>query len=129
MADTPLELYNELLSFSTSSETTICQLHKPCSGHPLCAIPSKTPVIDFDNIEKQLAKGHRPTSPSCDGVTLSSDHSVFCFFEIKGWDKFVSFNIVDAMNPTEAEKTRLKKLLKLAIFIITFFIIIFYFYG
>ena len=63
-------------------------------------------MVDFDYIEKKLATGHRRTMPSCDGVTLNNDHSVFCFVEIKGWEKFVSFNISDAVSPSEVDRTK-----------------------
>lgn len=106
MISTASELYKSLLDFSTHGETTICHLHKPCDGHPLCKTESITPVVDFDYIEKKLATGKRSTKPSCDGVTLNNDHSVFCFVEIKGWEKFVSFNISDVVSPSEDDKTK-----------------------
>lgn len=106
MISTASDIYNSLLVFSAIGETTICHLHKPCDGHPLCKITSSTPVLDFDYIEKKLATGSRRTMPSCDGVTLNIDHSVFCFVEIKGWEKFVSFNISDAVSPSEGSRTK-----------------------
>ena len=106
MINTASDIYNSLLTFSALGETTICHLHKPCDGHPLCKTVSNTPVVDFDYIEKKLATGSRKTLPSCDGVTLNNDHSVFCFVEIKGWEKFVSFNISDAVSPSEGDRTK-----------------------
>ena len=106
MIKTASDIYNSLLAFSTHCETTICHLHKPCDGHPLCKTTSNTPVVDFDYIEKRLATGSRRTMPSCDGVTLNKDHSVFCFVEIKGWEKFVSFNISDAVSLSEGDRTK-----------------------
>lgn len=109
MISTASDLYNSLLVFSTLGETTICHLHKPCDGHPLCKIASVRPVVDLDYIEKKLATGNRSTEPSCDGVTLSTDHSVFCFVEIKGWEKFVSFKISDAASPSEDDRIKVDK--------------------
>lgn len=106
MISTASDIYNSLLVFSALGETTICHLHKPCNGHPLCKNTSNTPVVDFDYIEKKLATGNRRTMPSCDEVTLNNDHSVFCFVEIKGWEKFVSFNISDAVSPSEGDRTK-----------------------
>ena len=106
MITTASDLYNALLAFSKLDETTICHLHKPCNGHPLCKTPSVTPVVDFDHIEKKLSTGNRSTQPFCDGVTLNNDHSVFCFVEIKGWDKFVLFNISDAVSPSDADRKK-----------------------
>lgn len=100
------DIYNSLLAFSALGETTICHLHKPCDGHPLCKTTSVTPVVDFDYIEKKLATVSRSTMPSCDCVTLNNDHSVFCFVEIKGWEKFVSLKISDAVSPSEGDRTK-----------------------
>lgn len=109
MMDTAVELYAAILRFSSSNETSICQLHKPCNGHPLCSTISVTPVIDFDQIEKTLATGNRSSLPSCDGVALNASQTVFCFVEIKGWDKYVCYNIVNTDNPTAAEKAKVDK--------------------
>lgn len=106
MVGSVVELYNALLSFSKQGETTICHLHKPCDGHPMCSTTSTTPVIDFDNIEKQLAQGHRSTLPSCDGVAMNNTKAVFCFVEIKGWDQFVAHNITNMDNLSKDEKTK-----------------------
>ena len=109
MIRTASDIYNSLLTFSGRGETTICHLHKPCDGHPLCTTTSSTPVIDFDYIETKLATGNRGTMSSCDGVALSDDHSVFCFVGIKGWEKFVSYNISDTVSPSEKEKSKIIK--------------------
>lgn len=106
MISTASDIYDSLLAFSTLGETTICHLHKPCNGHPLCKTTSVTPVVDFDYIEKKLATGNRRSMPSCDGVTLNNDHSVFCFVEIKGWEKFVSYYIANAVSPSEGDRTK-----------------------
>lgn len=106
MISTASDIYNSLLAFSTLGETTICHLHKPCDGHPLCKTTSSTPVVDFDYIEKKLATGNRSSMPSCDGVALNNDHSVFCFVEIKGWEKFVLYNICDAVSPSKGDRTK-----------------------
>lgn len=106
MISTASDIYNSLLAFSTLGETTICHLHKPCDGHPLCKTTSVTPVLDFDYIETKLATGNCSPKRSCDGVTLNNDHSVFCFVEIKGWEKFVSYNIADAVSPSEGDRTK-----------------------
>jgi hypothetical protein len=106
MINTASDIYNSLLAFSSLGETTICHLHKPCDGHPLCKTTSNTPVVDFDNIEKKLATGNRSTMPSCDGVTLNNDHSVFCFVEIKGWEKFMLYNISDADTLSQGDRTK-----------------------
>lgn len=106
MIKTASDIYNSLLAFSALDETTICHLHKPCDGHPLCKTISNTPVVDFDYIEKKLATGNRSLMPSCDGVALSNDHSVFCFVEIKGWEKFVSRKISDANSPSEEDMAK-----------------------
>lgn len=107
MVGTVVELYNTLLVFSNRGETTICHLHKPCDGHPMCITSSATPVIDFDNVEKQLAQGHRSTLPSCDGVAMNNTQTVFCFVEIKGWDQFVARNIANSDNLSEEEKAKI----------------------
>ena len=106
MISTASDIYNRLLAFSAVGETTICHLHKPCDGKPLCKTPSVSPMLDFDYIEKKLATGNRSTKPSCDGVTLNNDHSVFCFVEIKGWEKFVSFNIGDDFSLSEGDRIK-----------------------
>ena len=106
MVGSVVELYNTLLSFSKQGETTICHLHKPCNDHPMCSTTSTTPVIDFDNVENQLAQGHRPTLPSCDGVAMNSTKAVFCFVEIKGWDQFVAHNITNMDNLSKDEKAK-----------------------
>ncbi len=107
MVDSASALYSSLLSFSHSGETTICHLHKPCNGAPQCMDTSVTAVLDFDSVELQLAKGHRPSLPSCDGVALNNAQSVFCFVEIKGWDQFVAHNIANTNNLTETDKTKI----------------------
>ena len=107
MIDSAFALYSTLLSFSQLGETTICHLHKPCNGTPLCMDTSVIALLDFDSIELQLAKGHRPRLPSCDGVALNNAQSVFCFVEIKGWDQFVARNIPDTNNLTATDKTKI----------------------
>ena len=109
MIDTASALYNTLLSFSQSGETTICHSHKPCKETPRCSDMSVTAVLDFDSIELQLATGHRPSLPSCDGVALNNAQSVFCFVEIKGWEQFIVRNIADTNNLTENDKTKIDK--------------------
>lgn len=109
MVRTASDLYDSLKSFSSIGETSLCHLHKPCNGHPLCSMPSRTSLLDFDYIEKKLAKGKRSTLPSCDGVTLNITRSVFCFVEIKGWKEFVSHNIGDENNLSEVDKITIKE--------------------
>lgn len=109
MVKTASELYDKLLSYTDLGETTICHLHKPCDGNPSCSTTSTTQVIDFDHIECLLAKGSRPSEPSCDGVTLNNNRSVFCFVEIKGWDIFVARNIQDASDLSDQEKLKIDK--------------------
>lgn len=93
MVNTPEDLYNAVLAFMPGIENTICNLHLPCVGHPMCTSPMQVQVLDFDAVEKKLATGRRSTKPSCDGITLNNDKSVFCFIEIKGWRKFIEYNI------------------------------------
>lgn len=93
MISTPAELYDAILAFKSDVKSTICLLHKPCKNHPLCSAISSIEVLDFDAIEQEIATGRRSKRPSCDGVTLNKDKSVFCFLEIKGWQKFVEYNM------------------------------------
>lgn len=108
MIDSASVLYQQLKSFSAQVETTICKLHKPCSNNPICANPSKTLVLDFDYIEKEIAKGKRSLLPSCDCVTINKN-MVFCFVEIKGWSKFIAFNIADAEHFSVNDKEKIEK--------------------
>ena len=105
MINTPEDLYRAVLAFKPGVESSVCLLHKPCKGHPLCSTTSTTEVLDFDAVEKELARGKRSNLPSCDGVTLNSERSVFCFVEIKGWKEFVkrNVNVADA-NMSEDDK-------------------------
>lgn len=107
MVTSALDIYNALLGYSANGETTICHLHKPCHQHPLCSSTSNIALQDFDFIEKKLATGVRSSLPSCDGVALNTDKKVFCFVEIKGWDKYVEFNIADVDNLSEEEKKKI----------------------
>ena len=93
MINTPEDLYHAVLAFKPGVESYVCQLHKPCKGHPLCSTNSTTEVLDFDAVEKELARGKRSNQPSCDGVTLNPERTIFCFVEIKGWKEFVMRNI------------------------------------
>lgn len=106
MINTPEELYRAILAFKPGVETSVCSLHKPCKGHPLCCSTSITEVLDFDAVEKELAMGKRSNLPSCDGVTLNLEQSVFCFVEIKGWNEFVkhNINVVDARLTEDSRK-------------------------
>ncbi|MBO6058152.1 MAG: hypothetical protein J6P64_08110 [Bacteroidales bacterium] len=107
MVGTVVELYNALLVFSNREETTICHLHKPCDGNPKCITTSAALVVDFDNVEKLLAQGHRSTMPSCDGVTMNDTQTVFCFVEIKGWDQFLTRNIANSDNLLDEDKAKI----------------------
>lgn len=110
MINTPQELYLSILAFKADIISTICTLHKPCSVHPLCSNNSSTEVLNFDKVEKELAKGKRSAMPSCDGVSLSKDNSVFCFVEIKGWKKFVDYNIANEFpSISEVEKQKIEE--------------------
>ena len=93
MINTPLELFNAILTFKPDSKTNICHVHKECKVNLRCALPSSSEVLGFDSIEEKLATGKRSKRPSCDGVALSNDHSFFCFVEMKGWQEFVERNI------------------------------------
>ena len=109
MINTPEELYRAVLAYKPGIETSVCLLHKPCKGHPLCSTLSTTEVLDFDAVEKELARGKRSNQPSCDGVTLNTEQTVFCFVEIKGWKDFVrrNVNVADA-NLSEADKNKIE---------------------
>lgn len=104
MISTPYELYNLILKIKSDIISTICTLHKPCSQKPLCSQKTTTNLLDFDSIERVLAKGKRSVRPSCDGISLSGDNSVFCFVEIKGWKKFVDYNITSASSKISNEE-------------------------
>ena len=93
MINTPEDLYRAVLACKPGVESSICLLHKPCKAHPLCSTTSTTEVLDFDAVEKELARGKRSNQPSCDGVTLNPERTIFCFLEIKGWREFVKRNI------------------------------------
>ena len=109
MINTPEELYRAVLAFKPGVESTVCILHKPCKGNPLCSTTSTSEVLDFDAVEKELARGKRSNRPSCDGVTLNIERSIFCFVEIKGWKEFVkrNINMADA-TLSEADKKKIK---------------------
>lgn len=104
MVNTPEELYDAILAYKPDSRSTVCLLHKPCKERPMCGTTSTVEVLDFDAVEKELAKGRRSRFPSCDGVTLNPAHSFFCFVEIKGWKEFVERNIDDPEDLSEDDK-------------------------
>lgn len=109
MINTPEELYRAVLEFKPGVESSICLLHKPCKGNPLCSTTSTSEVLDFDAVEKELARGRRSNLPSCDGVTLNIERSVFCFVEMKGWKEFVMRNInVDDATLSEDDKKKIE---------------------
>lgn len=73
-------------------ETTICQLHKPCSENR-CVNASHKHVIDFDQVERCYHESASSPNPSVDAVTFSDRNTSFCFVELKGWEKFLVYQL------------------------------------
>lgn len=107
---TSKELYDLILSQKLSTETCICRLHHPCSATALCGLESKTPVIDFDQVEKVLHSQQKlPSSASVDALTYKQNNLLF--IEIKGWKEFFDHNmrITNAKIQKQVNKFDLKK--------------------
>ncbi len=85
---TPAELYNSIKQQMTMADTSICQLHKPCTATPACVQPQNHPMLDFDEVEKRWhqQKGMKSTA-SVDA--LSHTERTLCMIEIKGWKMFL----------------------------------------
>lgn len=85
---TPAELYNSIKQQMTMADTSICQLHKPCTATPACVQPQNHPMLDFDEVEKRWhqQKGMKSTA-SVDA--LSHTGRTLCMIEIKGWKMFL----------------------------------------
>ena len=85
---TPAELYNSIKQQMTMADTSICQLHKPCTVTPACVQPQNHPMLDFDEVEKRWhqQKGMKSTA-SVDA--LSHTERTLCMIEIKGWKMFL----------------------------------------
>ncbi|OUO52378.1 hypothetical protein B5F77_08495 [Parabacteroides sp. An277] len=81
-------LYEGIKNRYEGIETTICQLHKPCSERRRCGAASVTPVLDFDAVERRFHAHADSPSPSVDAVAYS-ERNLFCFVEIKGWNEFL----------------------------------------
>ena len=52
---TPQSVYDLVLRCIGNNTCSVCDLHKPCIGHP-CACEQHTPVIDFDDRQAHLPK-------------------------------------------------------------------------
>ena len=89
---TAKEVYESIRGHYPGLETTICQLHKPCSAIRKCLHEaSKKEVIDFDRIESAYHKNRGlPSKSSVDAVTCDNADTVFCFVELKGWNEFLT---------------------------------------
>lgn len=85
------EIYDCIKAKYPDLETVICFLHKPCIGNP-CSKVSAKKVLDFDCVECRFHVGVQP-SPSVDAVTYNEENSIFYFVEIKGWEKFYTYQL------------------------------------
>jgi hypothetical protein len=95
---TPIDIYNQVYTFSSLPTTIICDLHSACSPQKkksyLCIhAGSKTPVIDFDNVKTRadIAQGVE-SRKSVDALTVSPSRAFLCFIELKSWDLLITYN-------------------------------------
>ena len=88
----PKEIYECIRASYPDLETTICQLHKPCSGNR-CARASRKHVIDFDQVERRYHVSASSPNPSVDAVTCNDQNTGFCFVELKGWEMFLAHQL------------------------------------
>lgn len=88
----PKEIYDCIRVSYPDLETTICQLHKPCRENR-CAKASRKHVIDFDQVERRYHISASSPNPSVDAVTYNDRNTVFCFVELKGWEKFLAYQL------------------------------------
>lgn len=96
---TPLDIYKQVLSFSNTPTTIICDLHSACSPRKkktyLCTLArTKTPVIDFDEIKTcaDAAKGLASPRKSVDALTVTPSGTFLCFVELKSWELLIMYN-------------------------------------
>lgn len=95
---TPIDIYNEVLTFSGIPTTKICDLHSACSPAKkkiyLCNhAGSNTSVINFDEV-KTLADIKRglDARKSVDALTVSPSKAYLCFVELKSWELLIAHN-------------------------------------
>lgn len=88
----PKEIYECIRVSYLDLETTICQLHKPCSENR-CVNASHKHVIDFDQVERCYHESASSPNPSVDAVTFNDQNTVFCFVELKGWEMFLAHQL------------------------------------
>ena len=86
------EIYDSINENYQNLRTGICQLHKPCSIIRKCDGSHKE-VIDFDRVERLYHKGASSPLPSVDAITYNDENTCFCFVEIKGWERFLSYQL------------------------------------
>lgn len=95
---TPLDIYNQVSSFSGLPTTIICDLHSGCSPKKkksyLCIhAGSSTPVIDFDEVKTLADKALGLKSrKSVDALTVSPSRAFLCFIELKSWELLITYN-------------------------------------
>lgn len=97
------ELYRLLKKSYPDVVSTICRLHKPCSGIScIYGNTQSSEVLDFDEIERLYHTGNASSASSVDCVTVDKNNTIFCFVEIKGWRMFLS-NPGKIQNVTEKD--------------------------
>lgn len=103
---TPQSVYDLVLRCIGNNTCSVCDLHKPCIGHP-CACVQHTPVIDFDEVERLWHISRKqPSTASADALVC---HHNLCFVEIKGWIKFLeNLHLTGERQLTDREEERLK---------------------
>lgn len=103
---TPQSVYDWVLRCIGNNTCSVCDLHKPCIGHP-CACVQHTPVIDFDEVERLWHISRKqPSTASADALVC---HHNLCFVEIKGWIKFLeNLHLTGERQFTDREEERLK---------------------
>ena len=103
---TPQSVYDLVLRCIGNNTCSVCDLHKPCIGHP-CACVQHTPVIDFDEVERLWHISRKqPSTASADALVC---HHNLCFVEIKGWIKFLeNLHLTGERQFTDREEERLK---------------------
>lgn len=83
-------LLNYLNTIGWIQKKLICELHKPCRTNTECPDKSNYPVIDFDNIKDKYCTGVPPLT-SVDAI--HSGKRILSFIEIKGWKKYLEYQI------------------------------------
>ena len=100
------EIYNKVKICGNLKETTICHLHQPqripccLDAKYKCAHVSTYGVLDLDTIVSNYCKSKGlKTHSSADALSFKDDNLLF--IEIKGWRKFIEYQLQNKHDETE----------------------------